>query len=434
MEMVIRDGKPRKRQSRVRPPEQARVFIRDHHEGYISWSTYERIQTMIKNNGGNFNHDSDAQAVREGNGLLTGLLRCGRCGRKLNIRYWGKSGTAARYLCQGDFDTGGRYCLGFGGATSDKRVAEEIVRAVSPLGIEASLAAIERLSHADDDKRQALQRQWQQLDYQAQRAFEQYNQVDPANRLVAEVLEKRWNEELESVQHVKAELDAKPAPQVIDENQKEIIMDMGKQFDSIWNDPACPMVLKKKIARILINEIMVDLDEQTQQLHFVIHWNGGSHTAFDMPKPMSGAKAHKTSFEDIELIEKMAQRYRDDEIARVLSKLDRRTGKGKRWTKVRVAYVRKKYRITAPDEVDRDPSILTLGQATKQYSVSDTTLMRLINAKLLPATQIAPYAPLEIKREALESEPIISILATLKRTGKLILDRDSLAQQRDLFD
>lgn len=79
------------------------------------------------------------------------------------------------------------------------------------------------------------------------------------------------------------------------------------------------MVLKKKIARTLIKEIMVELDDDTQQLHFIIHWHGGCHTRFEMRKPLSGAIVHKTALEDVVLIRKMAHRYRDDEIARVLS-------------------------------------------------------------------------------------------------------------------
>ena len=99
---------------------------------------------------------------------------------------------------------------------------------------------------------------------------------------------------------------------------------------------------------------------------------------------------HLTSLEDIELITKMAKRYRDDEIARVLSKLGRKTGKGNRWTQSRVAYARKKYKIPAPDLNQLDSNILTLGQATAYTQVSDTTLMRLIRAEILPVKQVAP--------------------------------------------
>ena len=143
---------------------------------------------------------------------------------------------------------------------------------------------------------------------------------------------------------------------------------------------------------------MVDLDESAQELHMVVHWHGGCHTAFNMPKPLSGGVAHKTALEDVELITKMARRYRDDQIARVLSKLGRRTGKGNRWTQPRVATVRRKYAIAPPDVADLDPDILTLGKATEHTGASDTTIMRLIAAHILAATQVAPCAPLEIRR------------------------------------
>jgi hypothetical protein len=92
--------------------------------------------------------------------LLAGVLRCGRCGRKLHVRYWGKSGTAARSLCKGDFDAGGRYCLGLGGSTVDRRFSEELLGVISPLGIEASLQAVERLRSEGEEK---LSQQLRQL-------------------------------------------------------------------------------------------------------------------------------------------------------------------------------------------------------------------------------------------------------------------------------
>jgi hypothetical protein len=190
------------------------------------------------------------------------------------------------------------------------------------------------------------------------------------------------------------------------------------------------MTLKKRIARTLIDEIVVDVDA-AQQLNMAIHWHGGCHTTFSMNKPMSGAVVHKTTIEDVDLIKRMAPRYGDDEIARVLSKLGRRTGKGNRWNQARVATVRRKHHIAAPAATD--PEILNLAQAQKHTSVSDTTLMRLIRAELLPVQQVAPYAPLEIKRADLDAEPVAGIIEHLKRTGRLVLDRDPSAEQAHLF-
>jgi DNA invertase Pin-like site-specific DNA recombinase len=414
-EVAVIEGHAVKRQRSAQPAEEASVFIQDHHPGYISWAQYQRNQEIMRSNGGNFTHDESALAVRSGQGLLTGLLRCARCGRKLHIRYWGKSGTAARYVCTGDFATGGQYCLGFGGASVDKRLTEELLKALSPLGLKASVAAIERLSDQGNDQRAALRRQIQQVEYEAQRAFDQYNQADPANRLVTEVLEQRWNDKLETLERLKGELDAhRDTTASLSPAETDAILALGNDFAPVWDDPACPMVLKKKIARTLINEIVVDLDEAAQTLQMIIHWHGGCHTAFTMPKPQSGAVVHKTALEDLELITQMTRRYRDDEIARVLSKLGRRTGKGKRWSQTRVAYVRKKYAIDPPDETTREDGILNLAQATQYSGVSDTTLLKLIQEKLLAAEQIAPYAPLEIQRADLDSEPVSSILKRVR--------------------
>jgi hypothetical protein len=85
-EVVIREGRVVKRQGYPRPPEEAKVFIQDHHPSYISWAEYEGNQQLMQGNHGNFGLDESVMAVRTGHGLLTGLLRCGRCGRKLHIR------------------------------------------------------------------------------------------------------------------------------------------------------------------------------------------------------------------------------------------------------------------------------------------------------------------------------------------------------------
>ena len=337
-------------------------------------------------------------------------------------------------MCVDDFATGGRYCLGFGGATVDQRLGELIVKVISPRGLDASIAAIERSSAEGSDRRAALQRQVQQVRYEAERAFTQYDQVDPTNRLVAEVLEQRWNAKLDAVHDLERALaalsDATPALGPADE---AAIRTLGKDFVAVWEDPACPVELKKKIARTLIHEIVVDLDEAARELSLIVHWHGGCHIALTMPKPQSGAVAHKTALEDVELIDKMAHRYGDDEIARVLSKLGRVTGKGNRWTQSRVASVRRKHRIAPPNDTTRNPDILTLAQATRHSGVSDTTLMRLIKANVLVAQQIAPYAPFEIQRADLDAEPVAGILERLKVTGKLVLDGDPSVQQQSLF-
>jgi hypothetical protein len=167
---------------------------------------YEEHQRRMRGNNLRLEGDEGTGAVRAGLGLLARLLRCGRCGRKLHVRYWGKHGTAARYLCLGDFQQGGQYCLGFGGSTVDRRISEEVLSVLSPLGVQASLEALEQLGARDSARRDARGRQLAQAEYEAQRAFEQYNTVDARNRLVASELERRWNAALEEVERQRATL------------------------------------------------------------------------------------------------------------------------------------------------------------------------------------------------------------------------------------
>src|SRR5437762_6912080 len=176
-------GRLEKRQSAMRPAEECRVFIRDHHVGYINWATYEENQRMIRRNSVNWEGDESMAAIRAGQGLMVGLLRCGHCGRKLHVRYWGGRGTNARYLCKGDYDAGGQYCIGFGGSSVDRRVGQELLKAIAPLGVEAGLRALEKRSAGGPVQRAVRSRQPDPMVKEAKGAFEQYDAVDARNRL-----------------------------------------------------------------------------------------------------------------------------------------------------------------------------------------------------------------------------------------------------------
>jgi hypothetical protein len=112
----------------------------------------------------------------------------------------------------------------------------------------------------------------------------------------------------------------------------------------------------------VVEEVMVALDDESQQLAFIIHWKGGTHTRFTMPKPVSGV-GRKTSMEDLEVIRELAVRYGDDEIARVLTKLGRRTATGKRWNESRVRATRKSHQIAGQRRSQSDPEVLSLARA-----------------------------------------------------------------------
>jgi len=404
METLLVEGRLKKRQAAYRRPEECRVFIADHHVGYIDWASYEENQRMTRRNSVTWQADESLSAIRAGQGLLVGLLRCGHCGRKLHVRYWGGTGTNARYLCKGDYDDGGQYCLGFGGAMVDRRISEELLQVISPLGVEASLKAIAELNSGEAAQRAALSSKHEQLEYEAKRAFEQYDLVDARNRLAAAELEHRWNEKLQEIEAVKQQLgtlDGQRYSLSLEEEAR--ILSMGENFAEVWQSEHCPPTLKKMIFRSVIEEIIACTDPQKETLHFTIHWKGGVHTQLEMNRPRSATET-ATPVEALEIIRRMAVRHGDDQIASVLNRLGYSTGKGNRWNQNRVATARKNHSIAGQRRALPDPERVSLNEAARLCGVSHRSLERLVEAGLLNREQTVPRAPWEIRRRSSSPE------------------------------
>ena len=430
---LLVEGRLEKRQGATCRAEECRVFIRDHHDGYIDWATYEENRRMIRRNSVNWEGDESMAAIREGQGLLVGLLRCGHCGRKLHVRYWGGRGTNARYLCKGDYDDGGNYCIGFGGASVDRRLGQELLKVISHLGVEASLKALEELSAGDVAQRVALSSKLEQLMYEGRKAFEQYDAVDARNRLVADELERRWNQKLEEIETVKQQLSSLNGNRYSLSFEEEArIRFMGENFAELWQSDLCPPTLMKMIFRTVIEEIIVCTDRQKKTLQFTIHWKGGTHTQLEMDRPRSATETG-TSIEALDIIRRMAVRSGDDQIASVLNRLGYSTGKAKRWNQIRVATARRNHSIPGQKRALPDPERISLSEAARLCGVSHHSIARLVEAGLLKREQAAPRAPWEICRADLSREPVRSIIERLVQTGKLILQGDRAEDQPLLF-
>ena len=430
---LLVEGRLEKRQSAMRAAEECRVFIRDHHIGYIDWAIYEENRRMTRRNSVNWEGDESMAAIRAGQGVLVGLLRCGHCGRKLHVRYWGGRGTNARYLCKGDYDDGGQYCIGFGGGLVDRRVGQELLKVISPLGVEASLRALEELSVGDAAQRVTLSSKLEQLEYEAKKAFEQYDAVDARNRLVAGELERRWNEKLEEIEAVKQRLSSLDAKRYsLSSEEENRIRSMGGHFAEVWQSDHCPPTLKKMIFRTAIEEIIVRAKEDKRTLELLIHWKGGTHTQLVMERPRSATET-ATSTEALEIIRRMSVRHGDDQIASVLNRLGYSTGKGKRWNQTRVATARRNHSIAGQKRALPDPERVSLSEAARLCGVSHHTIERLVEAGLLKREQVTPRAPWEIRRTDLDAEPVRGIIDRLLRTGKLILKGGCAEGQSALF-
>ncbi|MGQ0505916.1 MAG: hypothetical protein ACT4TC_11435 [Myxococcaceae bacterium] len=126
---------------------------------------------------------------------------------------------------------------------------------------------------------------------------------------MASELERRWNEKLGLLEKAKTELTATRAqrPALTDEQRDELLAP-GECFDEVWNNAACPVELRKRIIRTVLDEVVVN-EVSAERLNFVVHWKGGVHTSFELAR-LSRGGAQRTAEEDLDIIRKMAVRYK----------------------------------------------------------------------------------------------------------------------------
>ena len=378
------------------------VLIPNHHEGYLSWSDYERNLSLIADNANG--NPMSRGALRRGEALLAGLLRCGHCGRKLHVAYSGKDGNTGRYHCQGGFiNHGGDRCISFGGMRIDREVGAEVIERLQPLGIEAALAAQTVRSRASEDKRRQMELALEQARYEVSHARRQYDAVDPANRLVAAELEKRWNERLAIVRDLETVLEAltsSPATELTPAD-RERLMTLGADLQLAWTRPGVTPDARKRIVRTLIDEIVVKVEDNA--LNLVIRWHGGDHSALKVRKNRSGQHRWSAAGETVDLVRVLARQMPDKAIASVLNRAGKTTGRGNGWTQSRVCSLRSHNAIATYREGERrERGEATLDEAAAALSVSPSTVRRLIKDGQLAARQLCKGAPWVIKSAELE--------------------------------
>ena len=347
-------------------------------------------------------------ALRRGEALLAGLLRCGHCGRKLHVAYSGADGNTGRYHCQGGFiNHGGDRCISFGGMRIDRDVGAEVIERLQPLGIEAALAAQAAHSRASEDKRRQVELALEQARYEIGRARRQYDAVDPDNRLVAAELEKRWNERLTVVHDLEAELEGlttAPATELTPVD-RERLMTLGADLQTAWASAGVTPETRKRIVRTVIDEIIVRVEDNV--LDLVIRWHGGDHSALKVKKNRTGQHRWSAAGETIDLVRVLARQMPDKTIAPVLNRAGKTTGRGNGWTQSRVCSLRNHNAIPAYREGERrERGEVTLDEAAAALSVSPSTVRRLIKDGQLLANQLCKGAPWIIRGADLDRSDV----------------------------
>jgi DNA invertase Pin-like site-specific DNA recombinase len=279
----------RKRQKPGRPgtgrksnrSDQAEVLILDRLPAYISWEQYQRNQAQLRSN-----QAANVGPVRAGAALLSGLLICGRCGLRMHAQYT-NNGHDARYVCDRmAVDYGEMICQSVKAAPVDNLIGQLILEALAPAALEASLTVAADL----EAERTAIDRQWhhrlERAAFEVARARRQYDAVEPENRLVARTLERQWEEALTEHARIEADLARyrQRQPQALTPDEINMIRDLASNLPAVWE--AGRQDERQTIVRLLLERVLVEVIDDTEQVRCQSHWHGGQITSHNLIRPV----------------------------------------------------------------------------------------------------------------------------------------------------
>ena len=429
------DGRSRNVSRRRRSREEWISLIPHHHEGYIDWEQFEEIQATIA---GNCSSEDQPGAPKRGAALLSGIVRCCRCGRKLTVAYTGGDPHSGerylRYVCQrGYLDQGELKCLSFGGMPVDKMVEQEILRVVRPMAVEASMHVHQEMVAHRNAAIAALEDDLKAARYAVQRAQKQYDAADPENRLVTDELERRWNcalvQALELEQRIEQLRQAEPEFEPVAVDQ---FAELADELEAVWASPESNARLKKRIVRTLIKEVMVDVDTERSEVVLTIHWQGGAHTELRAPRRRRGSMTH-TQPDTIVAVRILARILNDEMIAGFLNKNGLRTGRGNRWTKERVTSLRNYHQIACYSSEQREcEGWMTLTEASEFLHLSSRTVRLAVERGEITGDHPLADGPWVFQRRDLESPAAQELVRRAKDRNRSRAVPD-LAQQNLLF-
>src|SRR5215469_1834200 len=329
-----------------------------------------------------------------------------------------------RYVCHGgEQQHGGAYCISFGATRVDQAVSAELLNVIQPLGVDAALNAIAAQETEARDRRRQIELALQQARYESERARRQYDAVEPENRIVVAELERRWNQRLLTVRELEAKLeqiDQQPR-QSLSEAERSELLRLGTNLERAWNHLAATAETRKRILRTLLVEVVASVTDK--EIHLILHWQGGDHTQLKIIKPRNGQHRWALDAETTDIIRELARLMPDYQIASVLNRAGKRTGRDNTWTEARVRSFRNDHGIPVHrpgEQVERGE--VNVLEAAKTLDTSRATVRRLITNGQLEARQACPGAPWVIKQEALATVRLTSRCPASHNPGQKVMD------------
>lgn len=381
------------------PIEQWSVCLPEHHPGYVTWDEYlatrDRLRANVRPRG------EGGGAAREGGALLQGIVRCGRCGRRMQVAYSGNDGQVPRYACVRAHQLHGTdsACQSLGALRLEKAITAAFLEAITPAGVRACTEAIGELERHHEERLHGQRLAVERAEFETGRAQRQFDACEPEHRLVARTLESRLEAalaELERERRKLAELETR-RPEPLTAAERQALTRLIRDLPRLWAAETTSARDRKELLRTLVSEVIVTIQQEPRRAEVQLVWEGGARTELTVALVKRGTERNRTSEDTIELVRKLAAHTGDQQIAAILNKQGRRTGTGLPFNQPRVASIRVKHGIPAAPPPDPDSNLFTVKQAANELGVAQTTIYRWLRTGMLPAQQTTPHAPWRIR-------------------------------------
>ena len=387
-------------------PEDWSICLKDAHPAYVDWEEFMANQRQLADNLNRYDAGRPG-APRKGGALLQGIVSCGRCSRRMCLRYSGPRGDYPVYICNADHNSEGQpKCQEVRALLVDAEIERTILNALTPDQIDLAIAALGEM----EEEARLLERQWslkkERARYDAERARRQYDAVEPENRLVARSLERVWEEKLRRAEQIEQEFDVWRRDQAltISDTDRQHILALGENLPRLWHAETTTSADRKQIVRLVIKDVALDQKRRQGFVWIKILWQTGATSEHWMKRRVQSYAQHADA-EQLQnrVIELNGMRKMDAEIATILNEEGFRTAHGPAFSGEMIHLLRKKWRIPTVkiNGTEANPRIWPDGSYSVQgaaeiLGITPQTIFDWIRKGWLSGRQLAKGMPWQI--------------------------------------
>ena len=369
------DGHIVKRKTQKKEINEWVSFIKNSHQPFISWEEYEANLEILKSNDMKYDSKGRYGSPKRGEPLLQGLVICGNCGRRMRIHYQGDGGVRPSYVCSGPSSSRPVLgdCWSVASAFIDRAFTDHIFDLLNQENLDLSLQVLSTLNDDIMQEEMDWQIRIEKCQFETDRAFRQFDEVEPENRLVARGLESRWNEKLQDLEELKSNFEIHKQNRLlqINDEQKSEILALAKNFSRVWSADTTSFIDRKQILDLLIKQVaLTPIDLPKRQSKIAILWHSGASSEIYADRPRGNIK-NRTPSEVLIKIRELVDQNTDKEIAIKLNSLHLVPVKGREFTEGGVAGIR---RANSIKKLASDPTFSVKGQIYKGKYISTTGL------------------------------------------------------------